>query len=216
MKTAKHTHRARRRVVSTGAIALLAGLGLALSTMAAQPGANRNPAAEAEAGKAPAKPPRYITNARKQGLKTYPCSECHDKVTSQTPLMPPRRPHSHLKFAHMEGVAQCYHCHNPDKMDTLRLLTGKAVSLDDSHLVCGQCHMQKRRDWDLGIHGKLVGSWRGPRFRYTCADCHDPHAPKRPKMKAMPAPPFPRLGIRKHDPAKDAKRGGGSSGKKSH
>ena len=97
----------------------------------------------------------------------------------------------------MDTGYECYQCHSKDKMDLLVLQDGKTVTIDDSHLLCGECHSLVKRDWDKAIHGKQVGSWSGTKHRYTCADCHDPHKPKRDKMKARPAPPRPKYGIDK-------------------
>ena len=150
-----------------------------------------------EADRPDGRPDQVYVSPRTQSLDTFPCSECHHTVTLQEPTLPPREPHRDLVFAHMPNAGHCYQCHNRDDLDTLRLFTGELVSFDDTQTLCGQCHPAQKRDWDWGIHGKQVGSWRGLKHRYACAACHDPHSPKRPAVKAYPPPSFPHFGIRK-------------------
>ena len=140
--------------------------------------------------------PRVVVHKRAAGLKHYPCSQCHKAESSGEPKMPPRVPHNALRFKHMKYADDCYLCHDRSNMNNLRLFSKKSVPLDDSHLLCGQCHDHRHRDWKDGIHGKQVGSWRGARYRYTCADCHDPHSPKYKPTRTLPAPPRPKPGAK--------------------
>ncbi len=136
-----------------------------------------------------------IVHKRSAGLKSYPCGpKCHKEEFTRPPHMPPRQPHHALRFKHMKNVGDCFLCHDRKNMNNLRLLSGKSIPMDDSHLVCGQCHSEKLRDWKRGMHGKQVGSWRGVRHRSTCADCHAPHQPKYRPTKTLPAPPRPNPG----------------------
>lgn len=136
--------------------------------------------------------------ARREGsIALYPCNSCHDKIEPTDRPLPLAGKHHTMVFAHFEGVTQCYLCHDRGDMNRLRLLTEDGLSFDASHRLCGQCHGEKMRDFDLGAHGKVVGGWRGSRYRYTCVDCHNPHHPQREQVLALPAPPFPASGIRK-------------------
>jgi len=155
--------------------------------------------AESTAGSPRTAAVKTIINPRTTGMKDYPCLECHDSIEVRPPTMPPRGRHRNMTFGHMETVGECYQCHNPDDINTLRLITGVSVSFDESHKLCGQCHSEKKKDWDIGAHGKYVGGWRGVRHKYTCVDCHDAHEPAIGTMSAKPPPPFPRFGISKKE-----------------
>lgn len=143
--------------------------------------------------------PRLVLSARAGKLEHFPCQQCHDKIDSAE--TPPEGPPKHrgLTFAHFAGVENCYACHNRSDRDTLALLAGGTASFDESHLLCGQCHGEKLRDWEIGAHGKHVGGWRAQRHRLACTDCHDPHAPGRGTVTALPGPEFPAFGIPKGD-----------------
>ncbi|TPV96991.1 MAG: hypothetical protein B7733_01870 [Myxococcales bacterium FL481] len=143
--------------------------------------------------------PRVTLSAREGKLEHFPCQQCHDKIDSdgQPPPGPPKHPG--LRFAHFQGVTNCYTCHHRSNRDQLTLLAGGTASFDESHRLCGQCHSEKRNDWEIGAHGKHVGGWRGERQRLACTDCHDPHAPARGTVTAAPGPDFPVFGIRKGD-----------------
>ncbi|RMH36846.1 MAG: hypothetical protein D6689_21720 [Deltaproteobacteria bacterium] len=184
-----------------------AGLMVATVVRAAGPGEpttapadSQAPEARARETVAPAKP-RVVVNRRAAGLKYFPCSECHDKIELRTPTTPPRPPHDRMTFKHMPGIEMCVQCHVRDDMDSLQLFTEEKISFDESDRLCGQCHPEKHADWELGSHGKVVGSWRGTRVRYTCADCHPPHEPAYRHTPTLPPPPFPRFGIRKTEPS---------------
>ncbi|MCB9558590.1 MAG: hypothetical protein H6707_20905 [Deltaproteobacteria bacterium] len=138
-----------------------------------------------------------IVVERSRRLVTYPCMNCHDKVTPRPTTLPVTGKHSGMEFKHYSGMATCYLCHDRTDLHQLVLLTQKKISLDHAYELCGQCHGEKLRDWRYGAHGKQVGSWSGKRYRYNCTECHDAHHPAPPQVRALPAPPFPRLGIRK-------------------
>ena len=142
-----------------------------------------------------------VISPRTMLLSDYPCSTCHVTVSlAQAPAQAgtaPRGPHRGMTLRHMATVRNCQVCHPLDDLDQLRLLDDSRIPFDNAHEVCGQCHAERKRDWDLGIHGKQIGSWRGVKHRYACTRCHDPHAPARPTMTAYPPPPFPEQGIRK-------------------
>jgi len=130
-------------------------------------------------------------------MTNYPCAECHSNVPVKKPEGEIPRPHSSIKMKHMPNARHCYLCHDKTDRNKLRLISGQSVSFNDTPRLCGQCHPSRKRDWDRGIHGKHVGSWRGTSHRYSCSDCHDPHAPKRGTVRALPPPPFPKFGVRK-------------------
>ena len=96
------------------------------------------------------------------------------------------RPHTELKFDHYKSIKNCFLCHNQKDPDSLLLITKEVISFDQSFKLCSQCHGEKSRDWEMGMHGRQIGSWKGTKFRSTCTDCHNPHHPKFPQIIADP------------------------------
>ncbi len=141
-----------------------------------------------------------VVEDKTQRLRHYPCTECHGRMGGSDQAHVARHPD--IRIAHFSGAERCVLCHDTPRVERLRLLNGETVSLSRAAEACGQCHAEKRRDWDIGAHGKHVGSWSGTSYRLSCPDCHDPHAPRRAVVRALPAPPRPKLGIvkgREHD-----------------
>lgn len=128
-------------------------------------------------------------------LATFPCvAQCHvNRVPDPTPR-PLREFHSAKHIEHGDTTFWCNFCHNMDDLDSLRLLDGRTASFDEAYRLCGECHGDKRRDWERGIHGLQTGFWNGEKTRRSCTACHDPHAPRRPMFEALPAP-NPRTGV---------------------
>jgi len=85
----------------------------------------------------------------------------------------------------------CLDCHNEDTYETLiRLATGKLLEFEEANTIrlCGQCHGNRLRDWNIGDHGKRIGYWNGQKEYVQCTACHDPHATKFKKIQPMPPP----------------------------
>lgn len=137
---------------------------------------------------APAGAPAFKVVPRKDQLSILPCSACH---ATQVPNPKPRKleaPHQ-AALPHGAGRFWCLECHGQKDRDTLHTITGAKVDFDDSHLVCGQCHSNRHRDWYFGAHGKRVATWSGERERFNCTHCHDPHDPTiRPRAAGKPPP----------------------------
>lgn len=151
---------------------------------------------EATVGAAP--PPRKVVVVEREGLiALFPCSKCHDKVDANSMSKEGPKKHGDIKLAHFEGANKCQICHDPSNMDALALLALEPVSFNASHKVCGQCHGEKLRDWQLGAHGKTVGGWMGEAQKLSCTRCHNAHAPGFATVQALPPPPFPVGGISK-------------------
>ena len=127
---------------------------------------------------------------RSTQLATYPCMEqCHKDLKANTTPRELTAFHSLKKFEHGDTTFWCNFCHDTTNFDVLRLLDGRTATFDESYRLCGQCHGDKRRDWEAGIHGLQSGHFRGgERVRRACTACHDPHAPRRPTFEALPAP----------------------------
>jgi hypothetical protein len=168
---------------------------LALTAIVAL-GCGGGPAAEVRALDAGSEPEEIRLVPRSLTLDSHPCSQCHDKVKG---VMTGRRPatHRYVDVKHMPG-ATCTTCHDLEDMESLVLLGGGHISIDNSGALCGQCHFREHGDWELGLHGKNVGKWQGRvRDRYQCVGCHDAHAPAFPMMKPLAPPARPRLGVEK-------------------
>lgn len=169
--------------------ALLASVAASVSACAP----HRATAHELDAG---ATEPRTLRiAARTPYLATYPCGEqCHD---ARTPDATPRALvlfHARRRVAHGPAIHWCDDCHDLAHPDTLVSLDGEtAIPFDASDQVCAQCHGERHRDWELGLHGITTGTWNGPTERRLCTACHDPHAPDRIHLEALPPPrPDPR------------------------
>jgi hypothetical protein len=153
--------------------------------------------ADADAGVAPAALTVEIL-PRTPHLPTYPCGEqCHDL---RTPDPTPRALtvfHARREVHHGPAIHWCGDCHDIAHPDHLTSLDGQtAISFDASDELCAQCHGERHRDWELGLHGLTTGGWRDHAQRRLCTACHDPHAqPERIHLEALPRPlPDPRIG----------------------
>jgi hypothetical protein len=163
---------------------MLAAIGCSDDTPVSPPTIDRVPEDQAE----------IVVPSRAEALKDYPCSGCHANATTTPSRF--EGAHNHIRLRHIPDSTDCSVCHSSDR-DRLQLVGKRTASFDQVYLLCGQCHSAKRADWQQGIHGKQVGSWRATRHRYACTECHDPHAPAIAAMEALPAPPVPRFAIPK-------------------
>ena len=131
-------------------------------------------------------------------IEYFPCSRCHQHVDEE--MKSPdsfEKVHGRITFQHMKQIKDCNFCHDKKDYNYLRLFDGTRVDFNSSYQVCLQCHGEKKKDWETGVHGKQVGSWKGIKYRSSCVECHDAHFPQFKKVKADPAPPRPKLGIKK-------------------
>ncbi|WP_127716401.1 hypothetical protein [Halobacteriovorax sp. HLS] len=130
--------------------------------------------------------------SRGLSIKNFPCMKCHGDFThDKINELPLATPHERLEFKHHDNIKNCYSCHDKGDRNQLVLHTGEKIGFDQSYRQCFQCHGEKKRDWELGIHGKMVGSWSGKKYKSTCTSCHNPHKPKFRLMKADPGPVHP-------------------------
>ncbi|MBI5814838.1 MAG: cytochrome c3 family protein [Nitrospinae bacterium] len=74
--------------------------------------------------------------------------------------------------------------------DSMTTLTGERVR-QVAFEYCGQCHGEKFREWEAGVHGKRLGQWNGEKQMWVCIKCHNPHNPKFRKIAPKPAPVAP-------------------------
>jgi hypothetical protein len=130
----------------------------------------------------------FSVTARKDKLSFYPCTACHSQLT---PNATPRKlaaPHP-AALNHGNGRMWCVDCHTLEDRDVLHTVSGAKVDFDESHLLCGQCHGPRHRDWHFGAHGKRAENWKGERTLYNCTHCHDPHDPTvKPREPSKPPP----------------------------
>lgn len=97
-------------------------------------------------------------------------------------------------MVHGGGNLWCLDCHDNDDRDKLVRLNGDLLTFNESHLLCGECHGPKLRDWDRGIHGSTTGYWDMSQddgeatVRKLCVECHLPHNPSYASMMPMKGP----------------------------
>jgi hypothetical protein len=122
----------------------------------------------------------------------FPCTRCHDRPDDYNPTQRVLvSKHGDIRLVHGSREQWCYDCHNPSNRDMLRLAGGRLVSFEHSYELCGQCHGEKLRDWRVGIHGRRIGCWNGPREYLLCVSCHNPHAPHFKPLHPLPRPMQP-------------------------
>ena len=115
------------------------------------------------------------------------CATCHGPEAEEAMAEHPDAPdgfHDSVEVKH--GTLSCWFCHDEEDRSKLHLADGTRIDMQDTMLLCAQCHGVQHRDYRNGSHGGMNGYWdlsRGPRTRNTCTDCHDPHAPAFPSMK---------------------------------
>ncbi len=138
----------------------------------------------------PVEPPPVLSS------NLYPCSQCH----AYLPRNPQKRELQFHKEIVIKGHAEeqrwCLDCHDLNDRDKLRLINGNKIRFDDSYLLCGQCHGNIYRDWRVGVHGKRVGMWDGPKQYFLCPSCHNPHSPRFRQLKPEPPPIRPERTLR--------------------
>lgn len=138
--------------------------------------------------------PPFTVFPQKDKIALYPCSQCHSVLPpNKEPRALVAAPHV-ADLPHGNGRMWCLTCHKLDDRDVLVTLAGDPVDFDDAHLVCGQCHGLRHREWHFGAHGKRVGNWKGERVLFNCTHCHDPHTPALQPRKPS-KPPAVRAGL---------------------
>jgi len=132
--------------------------------------------------------PAFAVVPQKDSLTFYPCTQCHKAIPPNATPRKLEAPHP-AALNHGKGRMWCLDCHQIDDRDSLRTLKGQKVDFNDSHLVCGQCHSNRHKDWYFGAHGKRAVNWKGERELFNCTHCHDPHDPAVKPRKPSKAPP---------------------------
>jgi hypothetical protein len=155
-------------VTFVGALAFVASIALG----AAGPGGAK-PAEDIQA-----QPPPFT-----EGI--FPCSGCHDPKVGGDRTRRELSFHADADagepaavFDHDAEHRWCLDCHDFANRDVLKLASGDPVPFTESYRLCGQCHGDKLRDWRVGVHGKRIGRWDGPKVYFLCVNCHNPHTPR--------------------------------------
>jgi hypothetical protein len=126
-------------------------------------------------------------------LVAYPCSRCHanQKPNPERRVLVKFHVLRNTELHHGDSQKWCYHCHSIENIDRLVLPSGTLVEFDEAPKLCGSCHGDKLRDWNLQVHGKTMGHWQGAKVRRACTGCHNPHRPAFQPIEPEPAPPSP-------------------------
>jgi hypothetical protein len=138
--------------------------------------------------------PPFDVVTRQQHLALFPCAQCHAVLpTNTTPRQLIAAPHA-AALEHGRGRMWCLDCHSATNRNELRGIDSRRIGFNESHMLCGQCHSERHRDWHYGAHGKRVINWKGERQIYACTHCHDPHRPALAPREPSP-PPRVRAGL---------------------
>jgi hypothetical protein len=124
------------------------------------------------------------------------CNQCHALFESGERQRLPIGQHQDVVLDHGRND-NCLSCHDQADRELLRSSSGRIVAFEDAQLLCADCHGPTFRDWELGIHGRTMGSWdsaRPEQRRLECIECHDPHAPAFDPLPTFPGPRTLRMG----------------------
>ena len=141
----------------------------------------------------------YVLKERPLPDRHGQCKNCHrnKQRPTVTALKPLKREHTTVTTVHGSKKLNCTHCHDNSRHQSLRRVRGLDVSFRNTSGVCSECHSTVYKDWKVGVHGKLQGSWKGARVVNHCINCHNPHNVAFPKIQSDPPPPLPKFRIPK-------------------
>jgi hypothetical protein len=95
--------------------------------------------------------------------------------------------HQEIVLQHGGELVWCLDCHASEERDRLHLAGGERLEFAAAPRLCGQCHAERFREWQAGVHGRRSGSFEGASRALQCAHCHDAHAPA--FLPIVPDPP---------------------------
>ena len=122
----------------------------------------------------------FYIKERKSNIKSFACSECHDKSVSQLQHenIGIKKAHWDIKINHADAnTMSCLSCHIDNDMDNLQSITGVKIDFNKSYQLCAQCHSKQVKEWKGGAHGKNISGWKTSRVSKLCVECHNPHNP---------------------------------------
>lgn len=98
------------------------------------------------------------------------CQTCHDRTLSKHDVL---------------GVDEfaCLSCHGEIHSLELELINKDVLPMNDSVLLCAQCHNERYTSWEQGTHGKPEDP------EAQCVECHDPHDPVVANIPTLPVVP---------------------------
>lgn len=130
----------------------------------------------------------FTVPPRKDQIEYFPCQECHEEQETNPKERQLSQEHEDLVLDHGGERFWCLTCHMEKDRNFLTSLKGGKIDFDASHLLCGQCHFPRQKDWYMGAHGKRIGQWHGERLILLCVECHNPHSPSIKPRRADPPP----------------------------
>ena len=139
--------------------------------------------------------PTFVTDSREDKLMYFPCTNCHnpDGIKPNRKVRPLQDMHAEVNLVHGGGRFWCVTCHN-DERNYLASMKNQKISFNESHLLCGQCHSARQKDFFFGAHGKRKDNWEGTKRLTNCTECHNPHNPSIRRRTPRVAP-VPRRGL---------------------
>lgn len=121
---------------------------------------------------------QFFIAKRAHEITNLPCGNCHSKKLEELNSPVGKKAHWDVELIHAKiETMDCYTCHDMNKPNVLKSLTGQNIDFDHSYKLCGQCHSTQFKDWQGGSHGKSLGGWVPPRVSQTCTGCHNAHKP---------------------------------------
>ncbi len=149
-------------------------------------------------------PMRFIQTdepVTKIGGFTLRCNECHRLFSSPDEHASNLTQHRHIVLDH--GINdRCYNCHDQEDRERLALRGNRSIPFTEVARLCAKCHGPTYRDWQMGMHGKSLGSWdptSPQQHRLKCSECHDPHAPAYELHPPLPGPNTLRMNKMEHE-----------------
>jgi hypothetical protein len=120
------------------------------------------------------------------------CQLCHIKRQHKEVFVPKTnktsKEHFDIEISHGTLKKSCADCHDVNNSNKL-MAPG---TFENTSLLCNRCHSGRYIEWQNGMHGKKITSWKN-NIAYHCIDCHNPHSVSFKQMQSKPAPKNLRL-----------------------
>lgn len=138
---------------------------------------------------------------RREPFFEYTCNECHRVFGTVESRKVRIAEHVDLKLNHGNND-NCMNCHHKTNRNAYVTSDGNEIPSNRPEILCSKCHGIVYRDWKIGVHGRVTGSWNSDKKGWhllVCTECHDPHDPGFPQLTPMSGPAIP--GAKKGDGA---------------